>query len=115
MIPSRSDESETLAGAQGVALLARPVGQVRVVDPPMLEQPVLDVLVDRHHRLDVFQVVQPRAVADLVQGTHGDQVGGSALAVAVSVERGVGSGERGDRRDQIGRVGVHRRGAPSVW
>ena len=67
------------AGAQDVAFLARAVGQVGIVDPPVLEQAVLDILVDRHHRLDVFQVVEPRAVADLVQGPDWDQVGGRSL------------------------------------
>ena len=60
-------------GAQSVAFLAGAVGQVGVVDPAVLEQAVLDELVDRHDRLDVFEVVEPRAIADLVQGTDRDQ------------------------------------------
>ena len=43
---------------QGVAFLARPVLQGRIVDAAVLEETVLDVLVDRHDRFDVFQVVE---------------------------------------------------------
>ena len=41
----------------------------------MLKEAVLDKLVDRHDRLDVFEVIEPGAIADLVQGPDGDQVG----------------------------------------
>ena len=73
--PQALGRERDAAGAQDVAFLARAVGQAGVVDPPVLEQAVLDKLVDRHDRLDVFEVVEPGAVADLVQGTDRDQVG----------------------------------------
>ena len=59
------------AGAEGVSLLPGPAGERGVVDTPVLEETVLDVLVGRHDRLDIFQVVEPRTVADLVQGADG--------------------------------------------
>ena len=59
---------------QGVAFLARPVLEVRVIDPAVLEEAVLDVLVDRHDRLDVFEVVQALAVGDLVQGPDRNEI-----------------------------------------
>src|SRR5208337_2811707 len=58
---------------EGVSLLPGPAGERGVVDTPVLEETVLDVLVGRHNRLDIFQVVEPRAVADLVQGANGNQ------------------------------------------
>ena len=62
------------ARVQGVAFFAGPVLQVRIVDAAMLEEAVLDMLVDGHDRLDVFEVVEPRAVSDLVQGTDWNQI-----------------------------------------
>jgi hypothetical protein len=62
------------AGPAGVAVLAGLVLQLPVVDPAVLEQPILDVLVGRHHPLDVLEEVEPGAVGDLVEGPDGDQV-----------------------------------------
>ncbi len=45
-----------------------------VVHAAVVEQPALDVLVGRHHAIDVLQVVQARAVRRLVQGADGDQL-----------------------------------------
>src|SRR5205823_823918 len=54
---------------------ARAVGQARVIDTAVLEQAVFDMLVRRHHRLDVLEVVEALTIGDLVQCAHGDQVG----------------------------------------
>ncbi len=64
------------AGVQGWTFLAGAVGEVWVVDASMLKEAVLDVFVDRHHGVDVLKVVEPWAVADLVQGSDGDEVFG---------------------------------------
>lgn len=63
-------------GAGRVPFFARPHREARIVDAAMVVQPRLDVLVRRHHAVDVLQVVQPRAVRDLVQGADRDQVRG---------------------------------------
>ena len=74
MIPSRSEESETPRVRRRVAFLTRPVGQLGRIDPPVLEHTVLDVFINWHHRFDVFEVVKPRTIRHLVQGSDGDQV-----------------------------------------
>src|SRR5262249_23849430 len=58
----------------GVTLPARAAGQVGVVDAAVVEQAALDVLVVRHDRVHVLQVVEARAVGDLIQRAHGDQL-----------------------------------------
>src|SRR5439155_1061895 len=55
--------------------LPGPCSQIGVVDPAVLEEAILDMLIDRHDRFDVFEVIKSLAVADLVQGPDGDQVG----------------------------------------
>ncbi len=75
MMPRRSEQSETLRVRSTSPSLRVRLASSGVVDPAVLEQAVLDELVDRHHRLDVFEVVEPRAIADLVQGPHRDQFG----------------------------------------
>ncbi len=97
--PQSLGRQRNAPGAQRVSLLARAVGQVGVVDPSVLEQAVLDELVDRHHRLDVFEVIEPGAIADLVQGTDRDQVGlvgvhsrTCAWLWSVAIADGIGSG-----------------------
>ena len=80
------------AGVQRVAFLARPVLEVRIVDAAVLEQAVLDVLVDRHDGLDVFQVVEARAVGDLVEGANGDQVSLERPWDFLHAKRGQGQG-----------------------
>ena len=63
-------------GAVGASLLAAgAVLEGGVIDPAMLEEAVLDVLVDGQDRFDVLQVVEAWAVGDLVEGADGDEVG----------------------------------------
>jgi hypothetical protein len=59
---------------QGVAILSCPVLEVRIVDPAVLEEAVLDMLVEGHDGFDVLQVVESRTVGDLVQSPYGDQI-----------------------------------------
>src|SRR5205085_1845449 len=56
------------ARVQDVALLAGALLQGRIVDAPVLEEAVLDVLIDGKHRLDVFEIVEALAVGDLIEG-----------------------------------------------
>ena len=56
---------------QRVAILARSMLEVGIIDPAMLEEAVLDVLVDRHDGFDVLEVIQARAVRHLVQARRG--------------------------------------------
>src|SRR5262249_23664071 len=58
---------------QGLALLARPVGQLRRGDAPVVEQATLDVLVRRHHAIDILEKVQPWTIHDLVERADGDE------------------------------------------
>jgi len=63
------------ARVNGVALLARAAGQAGVVDAAVLDPAVLDVLVDDHQPFDVLQPIQTRAVGNLIQRPHGNQLG----------------------------------------
>ncbi len=73
---------------QRVAVLARPLLEVGIIDPAVLEETVLDVLVDRHDGFDVFQVIQSPAVRHLVEGTQGDEVVDWFHAISLSCQGG---------------------------
>jgi hypothetical protein len=63
------------AAAIGIALFAGAIAKVRRIDAAMVEQTALDVLVGRHNGIDVLQVVEARAVRNLVQRAQGDHRG----------------------------------------
>ena len=94
--------------AHGVPLGAGLALEAGVVDAAVVEQPALDVLIGRHHAIDVLQVVQPRAVRHLVERADGDGVGrnhgGVLLGCREPFRRGVRS-STGDLENSARRSG----------
>ena len=85
------------AGGRGAAIasgLAREVGSINAA---MVEEPGLNMFVDRHHAIDVLEEVKPRAVRDLVEGADrdprvhlsgpGDDVGGQPVLPGAREDR----------------------------
>lgn len=60
------------ARVEDVAVLAGAMVQVGIVDATVLKEAVFDVFVDRQHGFDVFEVVEPGAIGDLIECADGD-------------------------------------------